>query len=382
MDERTSHVPGGRARRVLLAGGGSGGHVFPALAVGQSLAARGWSVSFAGTAQGMEARLVPAAGVDFHALAASPIVGRGLVGRMFGGATMVRSAMSARNLVRRLDAKVVVGTGGYVSAPAVLGARLARRPVVLVEPNAHAGAANRFLSRFARYAALGTEEAAGDLRCETQLTGVPVRREFARQPSPLPAEPRVLVLGGSQGARRLNELLPAALARLARAVPGLTVFHQAGERWLGEARAAYERAEVDARVVPFLDDIAGAMAAARLIVSRAGANTLAEIACAGRPAVLLPLAAAAGHQGDNARAFAAAGAGLVFDDASGIEGLTELLERAFGAGVAERHAASAAAMARPGAADAIADLVELVAAEAADAKDRRDTPSSARERAS
>jgi UDP-N-acetylglucosamine--N-acetylmuramyl-(pentapeptide) pyrophosphoryl-undecaprenol N-acetylglucosamine transferase len=381
MDERANQPPpsGPRARRVLLAGGGSGGHVFPALAVGQSLTARGWSVSFAGTARGMEARLVPAAGVEFHALAAAPMVGKGLVGRMLGGATLLRSAMSARGLVRRLDAKVVVGTGGYVSAPAVLGARLARRPVVLVEPNAHAGSANRFLSRFARFAALASAEAAAELRCETQVTGVPVRREFARQPAPLPAAPRILVLGGSQGARRLNEIVPPALARLQRSVPGLTVLHQAGERWIAEARAAYARAEVDARVVPFLDDVAGAMAAARLIVSRAGANTLAEIACAGRPAVLLPLAAAAGHQGDNARAVAAAGAGLVYDEAAGADGLAETLERAFVSGIPERQAAAAETLARPGAADAIADLVELVAAEDAD---RRETPRTARGTAS
>ncbi len=364
MDDGTN-APS-RPLHVLLAGGGSGGHVFPALAIGEALAARGWRVSFVGTANGMEARLVPARGVEFHALPAMPMVGRGGFGKLRGGVTLVRSAVAARSLVRRLGAEVVVGTGGYVSAPAVLGARLAGRPAILVEPNARAGVANRFLSRFARGAALGVAGAARDLRCPSVVTGVPLRREFARAAEPLPMGSRVLVLGGSQGARRLNELLPAALASAAARIPGLEVVHQAGERWIDAARTAYERAGVVAEVVPFIDDVARAMAEASLIVSRSGANTLAEIACAGRPALLLPLAAAGAHQLDNARAFAAAGAADVFTDGPASELLVDLLVGLLGDRPRlERLASAARGLAKPEAAAAVAELVERAVSAAA-----------------
>src|SRR5689334_15990332 len=133
----------------LLAGGGSGGHVFPALAVAEELAARGVRVSFAGSATGMEARLVAERGIPFHPIEAKPLLGRGLGGKVLALGTVARSGFAAAGLIRRLGADVVLGTGGYVSAPAVLGARLAGRPALLLEPNAHAGVANRGLSRFA-----------------------------------------------------------------------------------------------------------------------------------------------------------------------------------------------------------------------------------------
>lgn len=363
-----------RAPHVLLAGGGSAGHVFPALAVGEVLRERGWKVSFAGTAQGMEARLVPAHGVDFHVLAAQPVVGRGLVAKVGSATTLLRSAFSGRQLIRQLGIDAVVGTGGYVSVPAVLGARLGGRPSILVEPNFEAGSANRFLSRFAAVAAVAAPSAARRLRCASEVTGVPVRRAFARPPQPLPTAYSVLVLGGSQGARSLNELLPSAFALAARRLGSLgsrgplgslgslgplTIVHQAGERFLEAARAAYAREGQLAAVVPFLDDVGAAMGNACLILSRAGANTLAEIACARRPAILLPLAAAAGHQAENATAVSVAGAGERFDEERGADALAETLvswlsDRAR----LERAAEAAWALARPHAADAVADLVE------------------------
>ncbi|HEX4497485.1 MAG TPA: glycosyltransferase, partial [Thermoanaerobaculia bacterium] len=150
---------------VLLAGGGTGGHVFPALAVGDELRARGWRVSFVGVAGGMEERLAGERGVAFHGLPAKPLVGRGPLSKIGALATLVSSAASARSLIREIDPRVVLGTGGYVSAPAVLGARLARRPVLLLEPNGHAGVANRWLSRFATAAAVGYQETVTDLKC-------------------------------------------------------------------------------------------------------------------------------------------------------------------------------------------------------------------------
>jgi UDP-N-acetylglucosamine--N-acetylmuramyl-(pentapeptide) pyrophosphoryl-undecaprenol N-acetylglucosamine transferase len=329
---------GHRERHALLAGGGTGGHVFPALAVAEELLARGWRVSYAGSPSGIEARLVPERGIAFHGLAARPLLGRGLLQRALALATLARSAVSAAALIRRVGATVVLGTGGYVSAPAVVGGRLAGRPVLLLEPNARAGTANRLLSRCATEAAVGYAETARGLRCPATVTGVPVRAAFFAAP-PMTADaggagagvpgggaagvsatsagspgatgaPRLLVLGGSQGARQLNRALPAAAALVLAAMPGVRIVHQAGARNVDETRAAYAAAGATAEqvaVVPFLDDVAAAMAASHLLVSRAGAITVAEICAAGRAALLAPLAIAAGHQQDNARLLAEAG---------------------------------------------------------------------------
>lgn len=366
----TDPVRTGRPPHVLLAGGGSGGHVFPALAVGDELARRGWRVSFAGDPRGMEQRLVAARGVEFVPLAARPMVGRGAAGRLLALATTARSAFAARRHLRREGVDVVVGTGGYASAPAALGAALAGRPLVLIEPNARPGAANRWLSRFAATAAVGWESAAGELRCPTRVTGVPVRAEFAAVP-PLAAAapPRLLALGGSQGSRRLNQLLPGAVIEARRHLPQLAVRHQCGERLAAEARAAWAAAgdPPGIELLPFVADVAGALAGASLVVSRAGAITLAEIAAAGRPAVLLPLALAGAHQLDNARAFEAAGAGRVIDEATAsAEALGRLLAGLLAApGDLAAMGARARDLARPGAAAAIADEAERVARRAA-----------------
>lgn len=329
---------------VLLAGGGSGGHVFPGLAVADALVERGFGVSWAGAAGGIEERLVGAREIAFHALPARPVVGRSLLGKAGALFTLAFSALRARSLVRRLDARVVVGTGGYVSAPAVVGAKLASRPVVLIEPNADAGTANRALSRWAVEAMVAHPETAEQLRCPTRVTGVPVRAELIDAQSPLPEGPpwRVLVLGGSQGAKQLNEILPRALARLADEFDGLEVLHQAGTRHLQATRAAYGQAaarraaagklsRLDAQVTPFIDDMAAAMARSHLLISRAGAITLAEICAVGRPSLLIPLDLAGGHQISNARRLADAGAAeMLFGDEVEPERLTAVLRALLG----------------------------------------------------
>lgn len=356
---------------VLVAGGGSGGHVFPALAVAEELVARGYQVSYAGAATGIEARLVPARGVRFHPLPAKPFVGRGVVGKAGALLTLLRASAAGRSLVAKVGARVVVGTGGYVSAPAILGSRLAGRPSLLIEPNAQPGAANRQLSRFAAGAALAFAEAADGLACPTRVTGVPLRKEFAAEPAPLPAgPPRLLLLGGSQGALSLNRSFPAVAARLVESFPGLTVLHQTGEKHLEVARAAWAAAGVPAgtvELVSFLDDVPGAMAACHLVLGRAGAITVAEIAAAGRGAVLAPLAALAeNHQGANARAFAAAGGARVVPDpavdpvAFENETAAVLAELLADPKALARMAAAARAAARLDAAARIADwVVEL-----------------------
>jgi UDP-N-acetylglucosamine--N-acetylmuramyl-(pentapeptide) pyrophosphoryl-undecaprenol N-acetylglucosamine transferase len=350
---------------VLLAGGGTGGHVFPALAVGDELWARGWRVSFVGVAGGMEERLAGERGVPFHGLPAKPLVGRGPLAKVGALATLTRSALAARALARGIGADVVLGTGGYVSAPAVLGARLARRPVLLLEPNGHAGVANRWLSRFATAAAVGYPETVADLKCRCWVTGVPVRAPFFDVPAELPslASPRLLVLGGSQGAKQINAAMPAVAARLAARFPAIRITHQAGARNLEEARAAYAQAGVGAphvEVVPFLDDVAGAMAASHLLVSRAGAITLAEICAAGRASLLVPLAISNGHQVDNARLLAAAGAAeMIPSDQLTANRLADRLEELLADG--GRLAAmgrAARSLARPRAVAEIADHVE------------------------
>jgi UDP-N-acetylglucosamine--N-acetylmuramyl-(pentapeptide) pyrophosphoryl-undecaprenol N-acetylglucosamine transferase len=358
-----------RSRHALLAGGGSGGHVFPALAVAEELLERGWQVSFAGSPGGFEASVVPQRGLSFHPLPARPLLGRGLAARAGALGTLARSALSAARLVRRLDASVVLGTGGYVSAPAVLGGRLAGRPVLLLEPNARPGVANRWLSRWATAAVVGYGETVRHLRCPATVTGVPVRRDFFAVPPLAGTVPArcLLVLGGSQGARQLNETLPAAAARLLAGMADLRIVHQAGARNLEETRAAYAAAGVPAEridVVPFLDDVAGTMAASQLLVSRAGAITIAEICAAGRGALLVPLTLAEGHQGENAALLARAGGAEVLA-AADLEpaALTARLRRLLGDGARLAAMGSAArALARPEAAAAIASRLEDLAA--------------------
>jgi UDP-N-acetylglucosamine--N-acetylmuramyl-(pentapeptide) pyrophosphoryl-undecaprenol N-acetylglucosamine transferase len=353
---------------LLLAGGGSGGHVFPALAVAAAAQRRGAEVSFVGSPQGMEARLVPEHGIAFHALPAKPVLGRGPLGKASAALTLVASTWRARRLAVRLQPDAVLGTGGYASAAPVLGARLAGRPVVLLEPNAEPGGANRLLSRFAAGACIAFRDTADELACPSWLTGVPVRDELFAIPEGLPesAEPRLLVLGGSQGAQQINRLLPAAVAALPAELARLQVVHQCGERNLEATRAAWAAVGTPARVevVPFIADVPAAMAAAHLVLSRAGAITLAELCAAGRPSLLVPLAIAAGHQETNAAALERAGAARVLRAGEvDVERLTGELASLLAD--RERLAAMAHAarsLARPGAADAIVDRLAEVAA--------------------
>jgi len=355
-----------RTLHALFGGGGSGGHVFPGLAVAAELRHRGWQVSWAGSPQGMEARLVRQREIPFFALPARPLIGQGVLGKARAALTLARTAWVARGLVRRLDAGVVVGTGGYVSAPAVVGARLASRPVLLVEPNAEAGFANRWLSRWAAEAAVAWESTAGQLRCPAQRTGVPVRSEFFAVAAELaPAPPlRLLVLGGSQGARQLNEMLPRALAKLGRCGGELAVCHQAGKQHLEATQKGYASTGLggspEVEIVPFLDDVAAAMARAHLVISRAGAITLAEICAAGRPALLVPLALAGAHQITNARRLVEAGAAeLLPAESASAETLAEVLGRLLGERERlEAMGRAARLIACPDAAEAIADRVE------------------------
>lgn len=357
---------------VLLAGGGTGGHIFPAMAVAAALVRRGGRATFIGSERGLEAKLVPEiaagipGGVPFHALPARPLLGRGLVDKLRALVTLVGSSFQGRALVKQLDPQAVLGTGGYASAGPVLGGWMRARPIVLFEPNADPGAANRMLSRFADGACVAFAEAGGNLRCRTWLTGVPVRDAlFAVDPTlPTGGAPCVLVMGGSQGARQLNELLPHAVALLDPAL-ALRIVHQCGAANVEATRAEYATAAPgrEVEVVPFISDVAAALARAHLVVSRAGAITLAELCAAGRPAVLVPLSIAAGHQRGNADALEQAGAARVLPgDAATPPRLAEMVgELLRDRDRLQEMAAVARRLGRPGAADAIVDRLAEVA---------------------
>ncbi len=349
-----------------MAGGGTAGHVFPALAVAAELDRRGHKVSWAGRSDSMEENLVVAAGLEFHELGARPWVGKGVVAKAAAAATLGWSSLRGRSLVRRLAADAVLGTGGYVSAPALLGARLAGRPAFLFEPNAQAGSANRLMARWSTSAFIAHEATARQLACPAEVTGIPVRSQF-HSIGPLPeGRPHLLVLGGSQGARQINELMPAIVERLIAELPDLTVTHQAGGVHVDAVESGYRALGSIATtggpvsVVPFIDGVAAAMAAAHLVVSRAGALATAELAAAGRPAILVPLTAAgAGHQRFNAERMEIEGAALALSgdrldgDRLGDAILTLLRDRPR----LEAMSSSARALANPNAAARIAEVL-------------------------
>ena len=294
----------------MVTGGGTAGHVHPGLALAHELAQRGWTVSWVGRPGSLEQALVVRAGLEFDAVVAAPLVGRGLVGRVRGLLTGLRGAFSARSVLRRRQPQAVVGTGGFVSFPAVAAAWSRRIPVLLFEPNATMGVANRVLGRLASRVAWGQGEASDPARV---VTGVPVDAAFQHRPIADGEEGRIniLVLGGSQGSQQLNQVVPAALAILgAQGCGPIRLVHQCGRGNADTTRRNYAAVDADAEVmvVEFMDDVAMQMASADVVVSRAGAQTLAELAAVGRPAVLIPLGLAHGHQAVNAAALAAEGA--------------------------------------------------------------------------
>jgi len=338
--------------------------VFPGLAVADELRQRGWLVSWMGRNSGMERELVEARGLPYHGLPAKAVVGRGPFQKVAALGTLATSSWRARQMIHDSRANVVLGTGGYVSVPGVLGAALNKRPIVLLEPNAEAGSANRWLSRWASSAAVALAGMEGQRGCPSRVTGVPVRREFfeARDSRSANGALRLLVLGGSQGARQLNQLVPAALEQLGDRLADLEVVHQVGETLLDEAESTYRKIDLRghrARVVPFLDDVAVEMAAADLVISRAGAITVAEICAAGRAALLVPLALAGGHQVANAQRLEASGGAVVLTpDMADVESLATLLESLLD----DRHqlrtmGEALHGLAWPRAAESIADLL-------------------------
>jgi len=301
---------------VLIAGGGTGGHVFPALALGAALVERGLDIAFVGTPNGLEARLVAAAGRSLHLLPGRQVRGGGLRGAIAGAASLARGFGSALRLLARLRPRLVVGVGGYASVAGVLAARTRRIPVVLLEQNAIPGAANRHLGRVAQRICVGFAEAAAFFPAGRAVhTGNPVRPEVLAVPPSPRDRAGLLVFGGSQGAHHLNEAMMAALEALGPAARSIRIRHQTGDADQGSVTAAYRRLGLDAQVEAFVDDMGSAYRAADVVVSRAGAMSCAEITAMGLPAILVPYPYAADdHQRRNAEVLAEAGAATMILD--------------------------------------------------------------------
>jgi UDP-N-acetylglucosamine--N-acetylmuramyl-(pentapeptide) pyrophosphoryl-undecaprenol N-acetylglucosamine transferase len=310
MDERL---------RVVIAGGGTGGHLYPGLAVARVLADGGpdVSVTFAGTARGIEARVVPAEGFALDTIRSAGLKGKSPLALARGVGLLPVSALDAWRLLARRRPHVVVGVGGYSSGPVVLLAAMRGTPTLLLEQNAVPGFANRRLARIVSAAAVTYEETLRWFGARGFVSGNPVRAGFPALPAADPsgrAERRVLVFGGSQGAHAINEAMAGAAALLARSGLPLRIVHQTGSRDMARVQSAYGAAGLEARVAPFLERMDEEMGWADLIVCRAGATTLAEVTAAGRPAVLVPLPTATDdHQRRNSEALVREGAAAMIE---------------------------------------------------------------------
>jgi UDP-N-acetylglucosamine--N-acetylmuramyl-(pentapeptide) pyrophosphoryl-undecaprenol N-acetylglucosamine transferase len=322
---------------VLIAGGGTGGHLYPGLAVARELLRRRpeTTITFVGTARGLESTIVPREGFALDLIRSAGLKGKSITATARGVALLLPSARDAWRAISRRRPSLVIGVGGYSAGPVVLLAAWRGVPTMVLEQNAMPGVTNRLLARWVKAAAVNYDETLSYFRGKGFVAGNPVRQEFlaagAAQPEVSRDRRRLLVLGGSQGAHAINVAMVAAAAGLVRA-GDVELVHQTGTRDAGMVREEYERRGVAARVEAFLDPVVDAMRAADLIVCRAGATTLAELAALGRPAVLVPLPTAADdHQRRNAQVLEAAGAAAVVEErgmtgerlATVVEGLLE-----------------------------------------------------------
>jgi UDP-N-acetylglucosamine--N-acetylmuramyl-(pentapeptide) pyrophosphoryl-undecaprenol N-acetylglucosamine transferase len=291
----------------MIMAAGTGGHIFPGLAIAQTMRARGWEVTWLGTTHGMEQELVPKHGIAMDAVEFSGMRGKGLAHSINGGFKLLASFVACLRFVKRRRPDVVLGMGGYVTVPGGLMARLRGVPLVLVNADAALLLSNKTLAPVAQKVCFGFPAEFGNAAAKAVVTGNPVRREildlappdvrFATRGGVL----RILVVGGSLGARALNDCLPAALALIPEARRPL-VTHQSGKKNIDALRAAYGQAGVSANVVDFIDDMARAYAEADVVICRAGAITLSELTAAGVASVLVPLVASTtSHQRNNAQ---------------------------------------------------------------------------------
>ena len=347
---------------IILAGGGTGGHIYPAMAVAGDLRNRrpDLPLLFVGTRTGLEARLVPAAGFPLRFINSAGIAGKSWPVRLANSLRIPWSMLQSVGIVMGHRAGVVVGVGGYASGPVVLAGSLLRRPTLIMEQNAVAGSTNRILAPLVDQVAVTYPETATRLKGRCRVTGNPVRAGFTALPDRRVAgRPRLLIFGGSRGARGLNDAVMDALPALAGA-ENLRIRHQTGSADLERVRAAYSHTSLDAEVIPYIEDMAGAYAEADLVVCRAGATTIAELSAAGRAAVLVPFpGATGGHQEENGRALAGAGAAVLLrEDETGSGRLAQVVI-ALLSDAPRRHDMEEAAVSlgAPGAATTVADMI-------------------------
>jgi UDP-N-acetylglucosamine--N-acetylmuramyl-(pentapeptide) pyrophosphoryl-undecaprenol N-acetylglucosamine transferase len=356
-----------RGLKLLIAGGGTGGHVIPAIAVAQEWLSRDRSreVIFVGTKRGLESRLVPEAGLKLELIRSAGLKGMGM-GRLIQNVLLLRLAFwDSLGILRRHHFSAAFGVGGYAAGPVMLSAIISGLPSVIFEPNAEAGFTNRVLADMAARMAAGFPSVAEKLGRRAVMTGCPVRAEFFDAPPPRALPPyRILITGGSQGSRAVNRAVMDALKILAAESGRLRIAHQAGEREYDAVREAYAAAEVEAEVAPFFSNMSKRFAEADLIVCRSGAITVSEVAAAGRAAIFIPFGAATdSHQMRNAEELVREGAARLIPEAELNGGrlareilvlidhphrLTELGNRA-------------RRLARPHAAEKIVNLIEEVA---------------------
>lgn len=360
--------------RILIAGGGTGGHLYPGIALARELMRRDptTQVSFVGTASGIEARVIPREGFELDLIRVAGLKGKSSVERAIGFGLLPIAAVDAVRVLSKRRPDVVIGVGGFASGPVLALAALFGSPTMLLEQNALPGMTNRLLARVVRAAAVNFEAALTYFPRTGFVAGNPVRPEFfsagheeANDHSSEPRDAaRVLIFGGSQGAHAINVAMVEAAPRLAASGIRLAITHQTGERDLDLVRHAYQRAGLAARVEAFIYEIGREMKAADVVIARSGATTLAELAASGRPAILVPLPTSADdHQRKNAEVVARAGAAVVVDDreltgdalSAAIQSLVSDPERR------RRMAAAARTLARPDAAQRIADRVEQLA---------------------
>jgi len=301
----------------MIMAGGTGGHVYPALSVAEHLRAQGIEVVWLGTRKGLEARVVPNAGFQMEWLEIKGLVGTSWMRKLAMPWMLLRAVTQALGIMRRRMPDAVLGMGGFAAGPGGIAAWLLRRPLVIHEANAVCGVTNRLLAPFSKHMLTGFENVR-HLGTRAKWTGNPVRQEIVRSTSTKDptnaAQPlRLLVLGGSQGARSINELVPRALGD-SHFLSGLIITHQCGRDREAEVSRAYEDIQIPARVVPFIEDMSSAYREADLVIARSGAMTVTELCAAGLASILLPFPfAASNHQAANAQVLSSAGAAVVIE---------------------------------------------------------------------
>jgi UDP-N-acetylglucosamine--N-acetylmuramyl-(pentapeptide) pyrophosphoryl-undecaprenol N-acetylglucosamine transferase len=310
---------------IVIAAGGTGGHLYPAVALAREFLRRDpfTRILFVGTTRGIEAKVLAYEGFELALIAAKPVMGKGLLDVMQGVLSVPVGLWQSLKILRRRRADLVIGVGGYTSPTMLVAAALKGVTRVILEPNAYPGMANKVVAPFAQRIFLAFESAASSFdRQKVRVVGTPIRQEFLAQSGqsdtslPTGRGPRLLIFGGSQGAKAINSAVLDGLVSLIERLPGLAITHQTGESDHERVSETYRRLGVNAEVVPFLYDMPKVLRAADLVVARAGAMTIAELTACGKPAILIPLPTAIyDHQMKNARAMEAAGGATILPQA-------------------------------------------------------------------